>query len=509
MNSNQVRVFKFYEANCPGLPEIILPPSKPDFYGNFDAAQITNFDANFFALAIALGRLSFITETMKRTGVGIPFSRIESQLLNSMQWSSADETRNYYAGLRVRGKYRPDWLKKEHNRSLEYHSFEFPIAVVAAYYGNMDTLKWIFSDEPATAIETFINKHPRDKRSKILKKVGNWQELLQVWLGTEFVQESILDNALHAAIAGKHLSAIQFVLLQFETQGNSRVSILTKKQQQPKHGALLLSAEKGSHVDFFIQLYLGLQDCENLMLVTGEYGCNLLHILVHHQHLNYLQLALNKLDEKVKRDLFAQRTGTTLCTPLALGVKAGNIAIVKLLLDEEGIVPELHIRDADGQMPIHLATIRGYSEIVHLLLSKDPAIQFEENTFGLIPLEIARHRYLLHSQTSEIFSTGSRYSSYEAWPECIEEKDTTWYPKQEKESSDRKDEKATLELLQHAWDRIRGSGKERETVEHEEVFNVVERAIRDYNDPLSQNDCFLGSRYSESLWKVYKEDDDE
>jgi len=70
-------------------------------------------------------------------------------------------------------------------------------------------------------------------------------------------------------------------------------------------------------------------------------------------------------------------------TPLHTAAVKGDIALMKLIVSRR--TPDLNYGDASGQTPLHIAAIRGFSDIVSylLVLGADPNLQ---DTFGTLPL---------------------------------------------------------------------------------------------------------------------------
>lgn len=74
-------------------------------------------------------------------------------------------------------------------------------------------------------------------------------------------------------------------------------------------------------------------------------------------------------------------------TPLLLAAKEGHEAVVKLLLEKQGV--ELNSKDNNSQTPLSLAAERGYGAVVRLLLAKDGVDPDPKDNSGHTPLSFA------------------------------------------------------------------------------------------------------------------------
>src|SRR5579859_3388665 len=144
-------------------------------YGSLDHPTGRTTD---FKIALILGRIPFIEEMIRRSAWGVDFEMLETELDASHQDdpTAKPNAPRFYSGLRVRGKYRRDWAKATApSQETPFHSAKLPIGMLAAYYGNPETIEWFFSDGPTKAVADFIRLHKTDKRAELLVK-SNWQE---------------------------------------------------------------------------------------------------------------------------------------------------------------------------------------------------------------------------------------------------------------------------------------------------------------------------------------------
>jgi len=352
---------------------------------------------NDLKVALALGRLEFVQEILRRTGWGIDYDQLEVELDANHQAaqdvsSNKIEAPRYYAGLRVRGKFRRDWAKATAPRSEPpYHATKVPIAFLASYYGHSKIIQWMFSDGPAKAIEAFITQHKSDKRAKILEKV-DWKQRLSTWFGTNFTSTR---NALHAAILGHSVKGIDSVFKEFIKKQITPLALLNSvsSKTSPIRNCLLLSVQFESCFTNILEKYLTYNGDAT---VKDDRGFNVLHLLTSSASPNESKLRyfLNRVTETQRDILLSGRTSDTLSTPIVLAVQSGYVNVVKALL-EHG-TEQLQIRDGDGNLPVHIAISKGFARITQLLITADPSTLQIEDSSGVLPLEIAQHRQLIY-----------------------------------------------------------------------------------------------------------------
>lgn len=428
-------------------------------------------------IAMVLGRVRFIEEIICRTGWGIDFDRLENDLDDVHQPSSESkiEAPRFYCGLRIHGKYRRDWARASApDYEASYHSTNTPIGFLAAYYGNTETIEWFFGDGPAKAIDSFIKTHIGDKRSAILDKV-DWRKRLPGWYGIAF--SATRDNAFHAAIAGGHQSSIDGINEVFRMVTNKGVvplTLLESKQCFPKHDSLLMSARVSSHFPRIFEMYTAHGGDPT---ITDERGYNIFHILTINTNDRDLTFCFDHLSTEQKENMVLSRVARSLCTPIALAVRAARIDIVKMFLQYG--TQQLRLRDGDGNLPIHTAISQGLANIVQILIDADPETIHVENTAGAVPVEIAQQRYLLsRTQTNPIAGihptwTECRYSSW--WDDRPETKDFH-DSGSNSDSTESEDAVTTFQVVTKAA--ARGSIMERQLVPLLDVADVICRATK-------------------------------
>lgn len=443
-------------------------------------------------LGMALGRIGFLEEIIGRTGWGI---KPESFVPGTHQ----NEHPTTYPGLK-----NPESNQATGRAAFDtsgYYASKCPIAFIAVRYGNMEAIDWVFSDGPADAMEEFMMKHPEDERSLLLQN-RHWKNDVGKWIGTEFNQEG--DNAFHAALFSCNADTIEKVYRIFTERGISPHDLLNSTQTKLNHNSLMISARMGAN---FRNIYDKYTLASGDPTFVDQHGYNILHILAQTKDIDNLKFCMSLLTIDQKTKMLQARTSTTLYTPIAIAVLSKHTAAVQCLV--EGGTTQLNIRDADGNLPIHLAVGRGYAKIARILIESDLKLLLVEDAAGSVPMRISKDRYLIdRTRTNPFFNI----------PESLR-KDlhtTTWFanvcesrpadffaPRPTlPDSFDKPDFLGTMQVVQEGQARIDPGLKwERTFVKLDEVNGVIRRAteVANSKDPRKQGSIMHHSPNSPSL----------
>jgi len=459
-----------------------------------------------FKIALTLGRIPFIEEIIRRSAWGVNFDYLEAELdaANHEDPTSKVNPPRFYSGLRVRGKYRRDWAKATApSQDSPFHSAKVPIGMLAAYYGNVQTIEWFFGNGPAKAVDEFIKTHKSDKRAELLEK-SKWKEHLTDWFGLTCTPAR--DNAFHAAIIGGKLQGIESVFNIFVQNGVTPLAILQSKQRSPKHDSLLICARlPHGHLQNIYEKYVKYGGDP---AVTDEYGYNILHILALTKNAVDLRFCLSQLSVEQKTKMLTSRVARTLHTPIALAVRSHRLDIVKIFL-EYG-TEQLCLRDGDGNLPMHSASGSGLAKITEALIEASPDALLVEDTSGSLPIEIAEQRYLISNTQTDPFSfvykASIKAQSRSNWvydrPE-LQDPETFLDQNLDNQVMEKMDVKATFEVIKKAMGAVAIS--ERKLVSLIDVSDVVRRATKQLTD--SKKEYSPGDHFCcrDSLWQM-KED---
>lgn len=320
-------------------------------YLNFDAnlRRSRYGKSNHLRLALTLGRIEILEEIMKAVPFGIPFSELEE----------ADEEfqmqkPQYYQGLTVYGTKRKDWASSSYPAyATNSENMQKPIQI-AVYYGQLDSIKWLLSDRPFECLKAFIEAHPDDMKTKLLKKQGDGLGfLLQKGLG---VETTLLP---HLAIKGWHekypMETFRFLL--------SRPGALEVRTNLSMNLALYAVQEAGlDEKKKIVVEELRKPEYEVDFSARDNQGRNVLHhTLVAGTtavtDFKRLKGLLELLPKDVLETAWTQRKFVTSQTPLSYWLQsqwhAGvHIPSLRLILKySKG--RELGIANSEGNLPIH------------------------------------------------------------------------------------------------------------------------------------------------------------
>jgi ankyrin repeat protein len=133
-----------------------------------------------FTYALQLGRFDFLSEMMKRTGVGIPFD----QLIKLSGGAVPEKKSTQYEGLTIRGKKKKAWARA-------YGVFEgtinepktSPPLLLAAYHGSLESVEWLFSDAPTRLYQEYVEANKQYADVDAFSKLpGGAESAISQWL---------------------------------------------------------------------------------------------------------------------------------------------------------------------------------------------------------------------------------------------------------------------------------------------------------------------------------------
>lgn len=155
------------------------------------------------ALLNQYDRPAMLNEYIMRTGLGISIkSHIEDTTDNTKQDS------NVYLGLNVHGKKRKDLATKGDPNARVHGPTTEPIPPLwqAVRTGQLDTIKYLASTQPAEAYRLYAFSHS-DERAKLLKKITDLAASVPSMLG--WTVNAFHESALTAAVISNRRDAIE------------------------------------------------------------------------------------------------------------------------------------------------------------------------------------------------------------------------------------------------------------------------------------------------------------
>ncbi|CUS09476.1 unnamed protein product [Tuber aestivum] len=399
----------------PELFEFIL--SAVEESGGPDAAQsyILPFEGMrrydycaYVRLALAHGRIWVLEELMKRYTFGIHYDSLREQ-----DHDVQNAKPKYYRGLIVNGtRARVD--DPYETRSLDTRDIQKPLQV-AAYFGNLDSIKWLLSDRPRRCLDSFMDLKPGNECVKLLKNQGD--ALPKIFRESLGLDNRHLPHICLLGWAGPDpMEAFRFLL--------SRPGSLDSRTHSGLTPALFAVAK---HRIPAIK-YLRREDVAADFSTRDFMGRNALHLTFCDTN-NSPNPSVPAVEETVKllpedklADMFLQRTRRHGRTPLAHllhqliqapmygSFRFPPAGINVLLKYSKG--NELGLFDSEGNLPIHSVLRSNLVITARLLLALKPEHINTENASGRTPLEIATSNYLTKiSQNCQTLATWGHHNS--------------------------------------------------------------------------------------------------
>ncbi|CAZ82771.1 unnamed protein product [Tuber melanosporum] len=341
-------------------------------------------------LALALGRIWVLEELMKRYTFGIHYSSLREK---------DPEVQNakpkYYQGLVVNGT-----RARVHNpyetSSPDTKDVQKPLQL-AAYFGNLDSIKWLLSDRPRRCLDSFMDLNPQDERAKLLKNQGEaLPKLFRESLGLDN------RNLPHICLLGwagpDPMEAFRFLVSRPGSLDSRTSSGLTPALFAVAHHriqAIKYLRQEDVAADFSTRDFMGRNALHLAFCNTSDYPNLLVPII---------EETVGLLPEDKLADMFLQRTrrhgrtplahllGQLLSPPMSRGSQFHLLGMKTLLKYSKG--KELGLFDSEGNLPIHTVLRRNLAIPARLLLSLKPEHINTENASGRTPLEIATSNYL-------------------------------------------------------------------------------------------------------------------
>ncbi|KAK0661521.1 Ankyrin repeat domain-containing protein 11 [Lasiodiplodia hormozganensis] len=349
--------------------------SKPD--GEETAVPFYTRNEDDLIFAMRLGRISCLTELIKRTGVGLPLDKL-------IKRSGVEiiEKPRYYQGLSIHGKKRADWAAAGRGVTPQRASDEHPPLLQAAKTGNLEAIEWFLSDAPTRCYAEFAEENKADKRLRHLAKAnGGIQRAISDWL--DLRQKLVLHCAVMAPWKSGETSKVLDYLVRaipktLETKANST-------GQTPLHLAFSL----GRYVT-----------AKRLIAAGADQTCrdsswnNIIHTLLSSWSYKDIELfkMLQLVDQRLLESLFTERNADA-ATPLALWLRVyaneSSGKILEHLLSLSPTLAELDMVDGVGDTPLHIVTKRELTPLMRIIINRRPELLYRENATGRTPAEMA------------------------------------------------------------------------------------------------------------------------
>ncbi|RIA84952.1 ankyrin repeat-containing domain protein [Glomus cerebriforme] len=309
---------------------------------------------------------------------------------------------NYYTGLVDYPKEK--FWKPYHNQMSHLFPVEPSYLFYAAYYGNITSIRYFFSDRPIKALNKFaqkyINKNSEDLRITILSTIEDVQKV-----GRKLFTYELFKNQtpFHWAVQeNKHDVIKELARLYKEEESKEQADddqltleeILDMRADITKVTALLLAAQ------------LGYDECIKALLevgadpgITDHNGWSLAHYAANKNYGETIRLLHELLQPETYQRMLEQRSKFFNHTPISISILSSNIKLTEYLL--QGVTPtNLFTYDFENNRYLHLSLKEGLWYISKKLIELDSTISnedkslYHENSFGQTPTDIAIQMFL-------------------------------------------------------------------------------------------------------------------
>ncbi|CAG8620719.1 11185_t:CDS:2, partial [Acaulospora colombiana] len=253
----------------------------------------------------------------------------------------------------------------------------------AAQINATKCLTWLSGSGPLKAYTEYMTTS-KDDRAISLKRMKDFEQRLPILLGATPTRlgEHVVFAHLHGGAAKKETLMHLFDIFVRDT-----TVFIHKKLEGIEVTPLLYICGQNLSKDIFDFFF---ERGADVLSSTSDRGC-----------LDLMKHVFARLSQDQLSILLSQTTRRKSNTPLMIAIKAGNLGVVEFLLSFHHPVTDasLLVRDANGSLPIHEATSKGYHKIVELLVRSKSAQAMKalctENGIGSTPLEIAAFKHLL------------------------------------------------------------------------------------------------------------------
>ncbi|KAF7790774.1 hypothetical protein EIP86_001731 [Pleurotus ostreatoroseus] len=336
-----------------------------DLYRFAQGDSTEGFDYDVLpALLFQYDRPAMLNEYIMRTGSGISLKSATDDQSEDVQ-DTTDQSSRVYLGLNVHGRKRKDLARKADPNARGQTNIREPIPPLwqAAKAGQIETLKYLASTQPAEAYRLYAASHS-DERATLFKKIPDLATFVPARLG--WTPNALNESVLLAAVIANRKDAIETLAM---LRPNEIASLAHLQHKTLKFNLLLAAARWGCDpwvFDFLLGQKVSPMEVDHR-------GYNIFHILCFSTGENFFKLfkhALHQLPVEVIEFLLRQQSkemrNTTSaaqylqrdangCIPLHLAVKFARPEITRLIATA-GPVEALTIEDSVGTTPLETAT---------------------------------------------------------------------------------------------------------------------------------------------------------
>ncbi|GBB92606.1 hypothetical protein RclHR1_02030009 [Rhizophagus clarus] len=319
----------------------------------------------------------------------------------------------YYQGLDVNGSKKKSWIINyvpgfSNNKDVK-PSFIF----YAAYYGNITSIQYFFSDRPINALKKFaykyINNNSKDLRVTILNTIEDIQKVGRKL----FIYELFCNETpFHWAVEGnKHCAIEELVkLYSKEKEINDQIGDNNKEHHLTIEEILDMRTDRKKVTALLLAAHFGYNECVRTLLKVGanpeivdRNGWSLVHHAANKNNIGTIKLLYELLQPETYQKMLKKRSKSFNHTPISISILESNIKLTEYLLQHASTM-SLFARDFEGNRYLHLSLREGLWYISKKLIELESmaiagdcekvGTLFHENSFGQTPTDIAIQMFL-------------------------------------------------------------------------------------------------------------------
>ncbi|EJD52730.1 ankyrin [Auricularia subglabra TFB-10046 SS5] len=308
-----------------------------------------------------------LDEYIRRTGRGIDLEGLDVDDEAAEPDVDAQKASKIYLGLNVHGKKRKDLARRSDPDAPGYESSDnIPLLWQAARAGAVDIIAWLQSPA-ATAAYRFYSFARTTDRALLLRRI-NLDSKMPDLLG--FSKSALNETPLFAAVLGcqqekvnPKLTRVLKQLLKVFPDFGAHLHLAAKHTQLTP---LLLLCALGGPPD--VLEFLVSQGVD--VLAVDHRGYNVLHLVCLNGNEDLFKVILDRVPGSALQALASRVSFRRRNTPFMIAVKHGRASFASALLNASKDLSILNVADVDGDLPVHAAARRGYSQVVALLLAQ-------------------------------------------------------------------------------------------------------------------------------------------
>ncbi|CAB4474476.1 ankyrin [Rhizophagus irregularis] len=350
------------------------------------------------------------------------------------------EKSNYYQGLNIKGRKKKSWIIR-YNPNYSNKSVKPPYLFYAAYYGNIASIRYFFSERPIKALEKFAQKYAdnksKDLRVTILDTIKNIQKVGRKLFNYELFRN---ETPFHWAVQNNEHDSIKELIRLYKEQESKEQKGYDGEKPLTLEELLDMRADGKKITALLLAAQFGFNECIKALLeggadpgITDCNGWSLAHYVVDNDKDETLRLLQELLQAETYQRMLEQRSKSFNHTPLSISILNYNEKMTEYLL-QQVTDKNLFTYDFENNRYLHLSLREGLWCISKKLIEAEESIitaednerfcsLYHENSFGQTPTDIAIQMYLnslfsLQQSTTNSFGYQYHHNQYKVVEKC-------------------------------------------------------------------------------------------